>query len=167
MKITPKRLWIGIAGFVVAGAGVALATGDIWGDHFDPTVPKSFSVELRNTADNSHDQKIDVTRGPVDPVTNTALVSVTLTLQQSGVTLNSMSLKVGNDTNHDGTIQPSELSTVATANITSSGGVTTATITNAVMPTNKDCYRVCYNRSDYGDHYDEIFSNAVSPFTNQ
>ena len=125
------------------------------------------TVELRNSVDGSLDQKIDVTRGAVDPVTHTASVSVTLTLQQSGVTLNSMSLKVGNDINSDGTIQPGELSTVATANITTSGGVTTATITNAVMPTNKDCYRVCYNRSDYGDHYDEIYSTAINAFSNQ
>lgn len=167
MKLTPVRWGVTVASICLVGVGVALATGGVWDAPFDPSAPTSFSIELRNSSDDSLDQKIDVIRGAVDPLTNSALTSITLTLQQSGVTLNSMSLKVGNDSNQDGTIQSSELSTVATAAISSQGGVTTATITNAVMPTNKDCYRVCYNRSDIGDHYDEIFSSNISPFTNQ
>ena len=166
MRYNSVRVVAGILGLCVLGTGIALATGGIWDTLFPDSNSVSYSIELSNAADNSLDQKIEVTRGPIDTVTNTASVSITLTLQQPNVTLNSMSLQVGVDSNQDGTIQPGELTLVASGTISTQGGVTTATITNATMPINKDVYRVCYNRSDIGNHYDEIFSTNLNGFSN-
>jgi hypothetical protein len=155
---------VAVGAGVVAVSAIAMGTSSILETLYPSNSTVTFSVELRS-ADDSPDQKLTVTRGPIDFDTHTCTVSATLEVHRPGVTLSSFSIKAGNDDNEDAAIQPSELTTIATGTITTVNGVVTGQIVNAVVPTNKHCVRIVYERSDSGVGYDEFFTDNIDPYS--
>jgi hypothetical protein len=67
-------------------------------------------------------------------------------------------LETCTDTNSNGVLDPAEWSTAATASISQSGGLTTASTPTVTVSTALDGYRVRYLRSDIGETR-EIWKN--------
>ncbi len=154
MKARTKVL-LAAVGFV-AGSSAVLASGGFNWASYSPSGTKSFTTEHW---DGAH-TVLKATRGAVDVVHNTMPVSARVTIDTTGV-LTAMSIQSGNDANGNGTIEPTEWTTVATGNIVEQNGKTTGIVAATTVSTTLDAFRVVTNRTDIGNVWDVFYNGAV------
>jgi hypothetical protein len=149
------RILIALASFGVVAVVATVVSAD------DLLVPRTFRITHSGNLTPSQtcasvtepEEVLTVTRGVLQ-LDMEVSVNATLTIRKVGV-LRSFKFKVGTDADNDHVIESSEWETIATGNISESGGVTTATIDPVDVGIDGHVYRMEQDRTDEGIVWEE------------
>ena len=149
-----KNLLGGLLGFLaVSGLSISFAQLDFFPSNERGTIEIQHNLGYGATGPATD---LKVHRGPLN--SGTYSMEFDLTIRANNV-LSSAVLQTATDNDGDGILEDSEWTTVATATIVQSIGLTSASTPWVNVSSTVDAYRVSYLRTDIGTTFEEWVSN--------